>query len=416
MQDGGSKFIGSPRKWLEYNPKHVVARYILVWVLLFATICALTWVALSARQFRLAKSSRPVRLTNETWVHLDPEQVSMIPHNRENGVWCTMHNLVFMRCSFDDVFRHIDFALVGNADHGYHFYIQCEMFYDSGGDPFIWPTTCAAWIDHYPTSKLPFFIANYSLYLFRAYASKAALVAIVSAAATYVLSFATEFVIAAAITLRKNKWYYRPYSIVGMEHDPDSERIEVARTLRLAFGLAALCLVLSLCGFFVHRAHIHRERFSHAPVLSDKFLRADIASDAGGILCARNSSADPFTCQHPNTWQQVLPLLAPGDSAAAPFMFCESTLLLDGGRVVWPATCHVHTENRCIPTYQCSVFSPFGGHRTPYETYYAVGGGLLAIVVTICIDLLANFLSMLICDVGRQVRAISQYFSGNKYL
>lgn len=209
MQEGGNKFAGRALKWLEYSPKHVVARYVLVWVLLFAAIFALTWVALSARQFRQSRSLRPVRMTNETWMHLDTEQVSMIPHNQENGVWCSMRNLVFVRCSFDDIFRHIDFALVGNVEHGYHYYIQCELFYDNNGDTWLWPATCAAWIDHYPTAKLPFFVANYTLYIIRTYMQKFMLVAVFSAVSTYVLSFATEFVIAFAIKIRKNKWYSR---------------------------------------------------------------------------------------------------------------------------------------------------------------------------------------------------------------
>jgi hypothetical protein len=208
MQDGGSKVSGHARKWLEYNPKHVVARYVLVWLLLFAAICALTWVALSARQFRHARSSRPVRLSNGTWMHLDPEQVSMVPHNHENGVWCMMQDIVFVRCSFDDPYHDVNFALTRDDNHGHRFYILCEMFYDNG-DRLVWPTTCMAWIDHYPTSGLPFFVANYAHYLVRTYVYKAALVAVVSAVATYVLSFATEFVISFAITLRKNKWYSR---------------------------------------------------------------------------------------------------------------------------------------------------------------------------------------------------------------
>lgn len=190
----------------------------------------------------------------------------------------------------------------------------------------------------------------------------------------------------------------------------DGGRVELARTLRFAFYLATLCLLLSLGGFFVHRFLVQRARFSHAPVISDKFLRADISADGGGILCARNSSAEPFLCAHPNTWQQTLPLLGPGDKVAAPYMFCESTMLLDGGRVIWPATCHVQTERGCLPAYQCSVFSPFGENRLSYEVYYAVGFGLLSVVVMVCIDLLANNVATFICDISRCVRAPARWY------
>lgn len=183
--------------------------------------------------------------------------------------------------------------------------------------------------------------------------------------------------------------------------EPDIERIDTARTLRTAFVLGALCLLLSLCGFFVHRTLIHRERFSHAPILSDDFLRIDIAGETGGFLCARNSTSEPFSCAHPNTWQRKVPLLGPGDRPAPPFVFCESTLLLDGKRVIWPATCHIQTEKGCVPAYQCSVFSPFGENRASYEIYYAVGGGFLAIAVFIFIDVLSNVLSACFCGINR---------------
>jgi hypothetical protein len=211
MQDGGSKLAGHASKWLAYSPKNVVARYVAVWVLLFMAICALLWVGMSARQFRLSRSSRPLRFTNETWLHLDSEQLGTLPHNKETGVWCSMRGELFMRCSFDGVFQHFDFALIGNVDHGYHSYIQCEMFYDNNGNAWVWPTTCIAWLDHYPTSTLLFFATNYAVYLARTYASKTVFVVVASAAVTYILSFAVDFATTFVVLLRKNKWNSRYY-------------------------------------------------------------------------------------------------------------------------------------------------------------------------------------------------------------
>ena len=207
MQDGGSKLARHAHKWLEYSPKHLVARYLLVWALLWATVFVSVWFALSARAFRLAKSVPPVQFGNETWMHLDSDQLGAIPHSSDVGVWCKMKGAVLMECTFHDEFRHIDFALVGNVDHGYHYYIQCELFGDSDGNTWVWPRTCLAWADWHPhadaATRTVFVAINHARHLFRAYAYKMAAVAAVSLAATYVSSFAVDWAVSWTMAARK---------------------------------------------------------------------------------------------------------------------------------------------------------------------------------------------------------------------
>jgi hypothetical protein len=139
---------------------------------------------------------------------------------------------------------------------------------------------------------------------------------------------------------------------------------------------------------------IHNERFSHTPILSSDFMHVDIPGGAtGGMLCTRNASSAPFSCLHPNTWSGQIPLLLPGNKVSLPYMFCESTLLEGGSVILWPATCHVRVQNECFPPDACSLFSPFKGWRANYDYYYVTIGAVLATMLCIAIDLLANVIS-----------------------
>ena len=174
----------------------------------------------------------------------------------------------------------------------------------------------------------------------------------------------------------------------GTQNSEHDELVNFARTMLL---ICALCVLMTVTGCLYYQTQMHHERHSHAPVPFAKFTHIDFPGrEPGGVVCSRNTSNEDFACMHPNTWSQKIPLFMSGSKSAVPYMFCESTVLSDGSRIVWPATCYLRLETGCSPERRAGLFSPFRELRTNYEVYCVILGGVATLCIFVFIDFAAN--------------------------